>query len=61
MADDGRPWLMLSGGGTWMRVGGRDEWKMEDDDGGRTGHPSEFSDPKSNKFDIFLEIRRNWY
>ena len=39
---------------------GRDGWKMEDEDGGRTGHPDEFSNPKSNKFDIFIDVRRNW-
>ena len=40
--------------------GGRDGWKMEDEDGGRTGHPDEFSNPKLNKFDIFINVRRNW-
>ena len=39
----GGPWLMSSGGGARAPyVGGRDGWKMEDEDGGRTGHPDEF-------------------
>ena len=42
-----------------MRVGGRGGWKMEDDDGGQTGHPAEFLTPKSDKIDIFLDVRRN--
>ena len=39
---------------------GQDGRKMEAEDGGRTGHPDEFSNPKSNKFDIFIDVRRNW-
>ena len=58
---DGGPWLMSSGGGCGMRVaGGRDGWKMEAEDGGRTGHPGEFPNAKSNKSDIFLDVRGNW-
>ena len=39
---------------------GRDGWKMEDnDEGGQTGYPAEFPQVKSNKFDIFLNVRRN--
>ena len=59
MADDGGPWLMLLGGGCWMRVAGRDGCKMEAGGGGRMGHPDEFSDPKSNKLDIFLDVGGN--
>ena len=59
MADDGGPWLMSSGERRWMRVGVRDGWKMEDDNRGRTGHPAEFSTPKSDKIEIFLDVRRN--
>ena len=40
--------------GRWMHVGGQGGWKMEEDNGGRTGHPVEFSIPKSNRIDIFL-------
>ena len=50
---------MLAVVGRWMSVGGRDGWKMEADDGGQTGHPGEFSNPKRNKFDIFLDVDRN--
>ena len=45
--------------GRWIRVGVRGGWKMEDDDEGQTGHPDKFFNPKSNKFDIFLDVRRN--
>ena len=45
--------------GRWMRVGGQGEYKMEDNDGGRAGHPDEFSNLKSNKFDILLDAHRN--
>ena len=34
--------------------------KIEDKDGGQSVHPYEFSNPKSNKFDIFINVRRNW-
>ena len=54
------PWgAMVDVVGRWMRVGGCRIWKMEDNNGGRTGHPDEFSNPRSNKFDIFLDVRRN--
>ena len=43
----------------WMRVGVRGRGKMEDEDGGRTGHPDEFFNPKSNKFGIFLNVHRH--
>ena len=59
MADDGGPWLMSLGGGCALVGGGRGGWKMEDDDGGRTGYPAEFPQEKLNKFDIFLDVRRN--
>ena len=55
----GQWWDMVDVVGRWMRVGGRGRWKMEDDDGGQGGHPTEFSISKSNKIDIFLNIRRN--
>ena len=42
-----------------MRVGGLDGWKIEVDNGGQTGHPAEFSTPKSDRIDIFLDVRRN--
>ena len=42
-----------------MRVGGRGGWKMENDDGGKTGHPTEFLTPKSGKIDIFLNVSRS--
>ena len=32
--------------------------KMEGGDGRGTGNPNEFSIPKSNKFDIFLDAHR---
>ena len=38
---------------------GRDGWKMEDEDGGRTGFPDELFPPKSGEIDIFLDVRRN--
>ena len=56
----GRWWAMVDVVGRWMRVGGRGGCKMEANDGGRTGHPDEFSNPKSNQFDTFLDVRRNW-
>ena len=56
----GRLWAMVGVVGRWMCVGGRDGCKMEAGDEGRTGHPDEFSDPKSNKLDIFLGVVRNW-
>ena len=46
--------------GRWIRVGGRGGSKMEDDDGGQTGYRAEFSTPKSDKIDIFLDLRRNY-
>ena len=43
----------------WMRIGGQGRYKMEDDGGWRTGHSTEFSIPKLNKIDIFLDVCRN--
>ena len=39
---------------------GQDGWKIEDEDRGRTGHPNEFSNPKLNIFDIFIDVHRNF-
>ena len=52
-------WAMVDVIGMWMHNGGRGRYKMEHNDVGQTGHPNEFSNPKLNKFDIFLCIRRN--
>ena len=41
-----RLWAMVDVVGRWMRVGGRGGCKMEDDDGGRTGHPCHVPDAK---------------
>ena len=38
---------------------GREGWKMEDEDGGRTGYLTEFPKARSNTFDIFLNVSRN--
>ena len=44
----------------WMRIGGRGgRYKIEADDGGQMGHPTEFCLPKSNKTVIILDVRRN--
>ena len=56
----GRWGAMVDVVGRWMRVGGRGGCKMERADGGRTGHPAEFSISKSKKIDIFLDVSRNW-
>ena len=52
---DGQWQAMVDVVGRWMGV----KWKMDADDRGRTGYPAEFSTPKSNKFDIFLDVARN--
>ena len=51
--------VMVDVVGRWMRVGGRGGWKMEDDNVGGMGHPTEVSTPKSNKIEIFIDVRRN--
>ena len=43
----------------WMCVGVRDGWKMEDNNGGQMGYPAEFPAPKSEKIEIFHDLRRN--
>ena len=59
MADDGGPWLTLSGCKRWMHGGNGDGLSMEDKDGGQTGYPDEFSTPKLDKIEIFHNVRRN--
>ena len=51
---------MVDVAGGWVCIVGIGGCRMEDDDGGRTGYPTEFSMPKSNKIDIFLDVCRNW-
>ena len=43
----------------WMHAVGRGGCKMEDGDGGRMGNPAEFSFPKLNRIDTFLDVCRN--
>ena len=52
-------WAMGDVVGRWMRIVGLGGCKMEDDDGGRTGHPADFSISRLNKIDIFLIVSRN--
>ena len=54
---DGGPWLVLSGVGCALLVEVDGRWKATME--GKIGHPAEFSTPKSNRIDIFLNAFRN--